>query len=271
MEDISDRFHLRKYINFNTKVTKAEWNHEKQKWQITSRRTDGRRNIISTQGVTDGEIGPDIVQECDIFINASGFFNNWRWPALPGRETYHGTLVHSATYNPAIELRGKRVAVIGNGSSGIQCAAAAQKVASSLVVYIRHPTWVTANMGSRFIPQGKTNFNFDEGQKKRWIDHPDEYLAYRKEVEKELNFRFPLFVRNTPQQAMARDFTEKDMKRRLAGKPELQGLLLPDFSVGCRRPTPGSGYLEALCAENCEVVYGEYGCPRPAPDDILTH
>lgn len=208
-------------------------------------------------GVTEGEIGEDLVEECDIFVNASGFFNNWRWPAIPGREEYQGVLAHSATWEPATDLRGKRVAVIGNGSSGIQCAAAVQKVASSLTVYIRNPTWVTANMGSRFIPQGKTNFNFDKDQKKRWIDDPQEYLQYRKEVEKELNIRFPMFIQGTPLQSMARDFTVKDMKRRLAGKPELQGRLLPDFAVGCRRPTPGAGYLEALCESNCDVVYGE--------------
>ena len=98
---------------------------------------------------------------------------------------------------------------------------------------------------------------FEPKQKEQWLKEPAEYLQYRKDVEKELNFRFPLFVRDTPQQKMARDFTVKDMKARLAAKPELQDLLLPTFAVGCRRPTPGTGYLEALCADNCDVVWGE--------------
>jgi hypothetical protein len=147
--------------------------------------------------------------------------------------------------------------VIGNGSSGIQVTAAVQKVASHVSVYIRNPTWVTANMGSRFIPKGQKNLFFDAEQKEKWAKNPEEYLQYRKEVEKELNIRFPLFVRGTPQQAMALDFTIKDMKSRLTAKPELADILLPTFAVGCRRPTPGSGYLEALCASNCEVVWGE--------------
>lgn len=257
LENVADQFELRKYISLSQKVTKAVWLEDTQKWQITSRRTDGRRNIISTPGVTDGELGGDIVEEADIFINASGFFNNWRWPIIPGRADYKGILAHSATYDPSLELQGKKVAVIGNGSSGIQCTAAIQKVASKLSVYIRHPTWVTANMGSRFIPAGKTNFEFTEEQKQHWIKHPTEYLQYRKEVEKELNIRFPLFIRDTPQQAMARDFTIKDMKRRLGARLDFHDKLLPNYSVGCRRPTPGAGYLEALCAENCEVVFGE--------------
>lgn len=256
LEDVAEKFHLNKYITTRQKVIKAVWNGAKQKWEVTSRRTDGRRNVISTKGVTEGETGRVIVEECDVFINASGFFNNWRWPNTPGREKYEGILVHSADYPASLNLRGKRVAVIGNGSSGIQVTAAVQKVAAEMGAYIRNPTWITANMGSRFIPQGQTNLFFDAKQKNKWAEDPKAYLQYRKAVEKELNIRFPLFIRDTPQQAMARELTTKDMKRKLASKPELQGKLLPSFSVGCRRATPGSGYLEALCADNTEVVWG---------------
>lgn len=45
------------------------------------------------------------------------------------------------------------------------------------------------------------------------------------------------------------------MRTRLAKKPELADLIVPtNFAVGCRRPTPGAGYLEALCEENVSVV-----------------
>lgn len=257
LEDIAETFHLNRYITTRRKVTGARWAESKQKWEVISKRTDGRRNVVSARGISSGEIGEEIVEECDIFINASGFFNNWRWPAVPGREKYRGILAHSADYQPTLDLRGKRVAVIGNGSSGIQVTAAAQKLAAHVSAFVRNPTYVTANMGSHFIPPGQSNLYFDADQKKRWIEHPVEYLLYRKEVEKELNIRFPLFIRGTPQQALAKDFTTKSMKEKLAAKRELQDKLIPDFALGCRRPTPGSGYLEALCAENCEVVYGE--------------
>ena len=45
------------------------------------------------------------------------------------------------------------------------------------------------------------------------------------------------------------------MRRKLAPKPEIGDVLIPkDFAVGCRRPTPGNGYLEALCEANVEVI-----------------
>lgn len=256
LEDVAEVFHLKRYISLRRKVTKAVWNESSQKWIVTTRRTDGRRNVVSAIDVTSGEIGDDIVEECDVFINAAGFFNNWRWPDTPGRENYKGTLVHSADYPTSLNLKGKRVAVIGNGSSGIQATAAVQKLAGKVFAYIRSPTWITSHMGSRFIPQGQTNLYFDDEQKKKWIENPSEYLRYRKDVETELNIRFPMFIKGTPQQALARDFTEKSMRQKLSLKPELQDILLPTYSVGCRRPTPGSGYLEALCSDNCEVVWG---------------
>lgn len=62
-----------------------------------------------------------------MFINASGYLNSWRWPSVSGRENYQGILTHGANYDPDIDLWGKRVAVIGNGSSGIQVTVAVQK------------------------------------------------------------------------------------------------------------------------------------------------
>ena len=257
MEDVAARFDLNKYIHTSQKVIGSYWDEDKQKWRIVSRRTDGRRTVVSSGNITDGEVGEDIIEEADVFINASGLMNHWRWPDLPGRDKYRGVLAHSAHYDPSIDLKDKRVAVIGNGSSGIQVTAAAQKVASKLSVFIRSPTWITANLGSRFIGQGVPNLEYDELQQQRWIDHPDEYLKMRKEIEQELNFRFPLFVKETQFQKGAKEFTNKDMRTKLEKKPELQDKIIPKFSVGCRRPTPGSGYLNALCADNTDVVWGE--------------
>jgi cation diffusion facilitator CzcD-associated flavoprotein CzcO len=256
MEDVADKYNLRQYITTGRKVVGARWLEDKQKWQVLSKNTDGRRNVVSSYGITDGEVGDDIVEECDVFINASGFFNHWRWPKTPGRHNFKGVMVHSANYDPELDLRGKRVAVIGNGSSGIQVTAAVQKVAKSLSVYMRHPTWVTANLGSKFIPDG-INLKFDEEQKAYWAKNADEYLEYRKAVENELNDGFPFFIQGTKAQQDAWDFTVQDMLQKLSPKPELGEKLVPSYPVGCRRPTPGTGYLEALCSDNCEIVWGE--------------
>lgn len=99
---------------------------------------------------------------------------------------------------------------------------------------------------------------FSEEQKKRWTEHPEEYLQYRKDVENDVNVRFLMYMNHTPEQEAARKFCIKNLAEKLqgGGKPELVDLLTPDFAVGCRRPTPGIGYLEALLSEKCEVIWG---------------
>lgn len=53
---------------------------------------------------------------------------------------------------------------------------------------------------------------------------------------------------------MARAYAEKDMRTKLAKKPEIADAIIPkDFNVGCRRPTPAPGYLDALVADNVTV------------------
>lgn len=253
---MAEKYHLKQYITTGRKVVGAEWQDDKQKWLVRSKQTDGRRTVVSTAGVTDGEVGEDIVEECDIFINASGYFNQWRWPTTPGRQDFRGTMLHSADYDVNVDLTGKNVALIGNGSSGIQITAAVQPIAKNLTVFMRNPTWITASLGSKHAPEeGKTHFT--EEQKAYWAKHPEEYLAYRKAIEKELNDGFPVMMRGTKMQEDAFAYTAEGMKKKLQSKPELWKLLLPAFPVGCRRPTPGTGYLEALCADNCHVVWGE--------------
>lgn len=59
------------------------------------------------------------------------------------------------------------------------------------------------------------------------------------------------------------------MRRKLSPKPEIADAIIPkDFAVGCRRPTPGNGYLEALCKENVEVVLD--GIEEITPEGIRT-
>jgi cation diffusion facilitator CzcD-associated flavoprotein CzcO len=92
-------------------------------------------------------------------------------------------------------------------------------------------------------------------QKEYLLNHPDEYLAYRKMIEGEINQRFHLIVQGTPEAAEARNYSIGEMTRKLASKPNLTASIIPkDFSVGCRRPTPGTeGYLEAISGDKVTI------------------
>jgi len=59
---------------------------------------------------------------------------------------------------------------------------------------------------------------------------------------------------DSPEQEEARVYSINEMKTKLGNDERLTSALIPNFGVGCRRPTPGNGYLEALSAKNVRVV-----------------
>lgn len=119
-----------------------------------------------------------------------------------------------------------------NGSTRVRILPAILKKAKKIFVYIRSRTWVTAAFAQKFAGPNGSNLLFSEEQKKRWEEHPEEYLAYRKEIELELNLRFRLYVEQAKEQKDARAFSVNQMKEKLAPKPDIIDNLLPEFAVG---------------------------------------
>jgi cation diffusion facilitator CzcD-associated flavoprotein CzcO len=223
-------------IKVSHKVVGAKWIDERQVWEVKVTRTDGRDLVISSPGVTDGETNDTWIEECDIFVNSGGFFNNWKWPQVPGRESFKGRSLHTAYWpeDADKDIDGKTVAIIGNGSSGIQVLPAILDRVKKVYVHIRSPTWITARIGEKFAGNRNANLMFSEEQKKRWTEHPEEYLKYRKDVENDVNVRFLMYMNHTPEQEAARKFCVQNLKDKLegGGKPELLELMTPDFAVG---------------------------------------
>ncbi|CAK7229173.1 hypothetical protein SCUCBS95973_007130 [Sporothrix curviconia] len=246
-ERVATEHGLLPYIRFGQKVVGATWDEEAAVWRFR------------IEDVATGEVADDYGH---FFINASGYLNNWKWPTIPGLHSFAGPVLHSGAWDSSVDLAGKRVAVIGYGSSGIQLVTAIQPVVQSLTTFIRGPTWITAGFGSKYAAPGGLNFTFTDEQKAAFAADPAAYLAYRKGVEHELSSRFKMLHKDTPEQEAAVAFSRADMLRRLntstdkAKAKHLAETLIPTFPVGCRRPSPGNGYLEALSAPNVDVITG---------------
>ena len=77
------------------------------------------------------------------------------------------------------------------------------------------------------------------------------------DIELDLQSNFAVTVKGTPEQLAGPEYFAENMKRRLARKPELLDQMLPSFPPGCRRLTPGPGYLEALTDDKVDVINTE--------------
>jgi 4-hydroxyacetophenone monooxygenase len=123
---LADKHRLREHTRFNTEVEALWWDEDRKHWQIHSVHADGTRDVSHAR----------------IVVTAAGYLNRPRWPELPGRESFEGNSIHSALWDPEMDLTGKRVAVIGAGCTAVQIIDASVEQVAHLTVFQRQPHWV---------------------------------------------------------------------------------------------------------------------------------
>ncbi|KAB5576482.1 hypothetical protein GE09DRAFT_1053840 [Coniochaeta sp. 2T2.1] len=226
------KYDLDRDVQFDTPVKSAIWDDRAKKWKLKAE--------------CDGKI---IQDEADILVNGSGILNKWRWPDIEGLHSFKGELLHSARWDESCNWDGKKVGIIGNGSSAIQIVPKMQERAKKLVNYTRSPTWISSNYASQYTKDGK-NFTYTEEQKRELREKPKELLKIRRSIEHGFNQFFYALLNDSPQQVAVHKTLSKMMLDRLNGRQSLIEKLVPEWKVGCRRLTPGDGFLEALQEPN---------------------
>ncbi|KAF2196341.1 FAD/NAD(P)-binding domain-containing protein [Delitschia confertaspora ATCC 74209] len=230
---------ISKYVKLRHRVERAEWDDDAGLWRLQIR--DLENNTV-------------IEDSAEFFINAGGVLNNWKWPDISGLHDFKGKLMHSANYEEGYDLSGKRVAVIGAGSSGVQIVASIQQKVEKLYHWIRSPIWITTGFAQRWAAKKGANFKYSDQQIQYLKDNPKKYLEYRKQIENELNQRFKFIIKGSEEARIAREYAFNEMKTKLGNDPRLIDRIIPkNFNPGCRRPTPAPGYLEALTASNATI------------------
>jgi cation diffusion facilitator CzcD-associated flavoprotein CzcO len=124
LNHVADRFDLRSHICFGAKVTSAVYDEPAGKWTVSLGDGTGLRTRF--------------------LVAATGILSVPFYPEVPGREDFRGESHHTGRW-PArpVDFAGKRVAVIGTGSSGVQVIPAIAAEVGSLTVYQRTANWCT--------------------------------------------------------------------------------------------------------------------------------
>lgn len=151
-----------------------------------------------------------------------------------------------------MDLKDKRIALIGNGASGLQVLPSIQPIAKHVDHYARNRTWVADSFGSSGVRRLEPIY-FSQEQKESFKD-PETYLKFRKRLEAGYFQRFGAIFKGSPENHALREKWVDLMLKRISDKPELADKIIPDFPPNCRRPTPGPGYLEALTKENVSYI-----------------
>lgn len=230
---MAKKHNVYRYAKFQHRVDDASW--------------DGASWNLTITHVGSGAVTHD---KADFVLTAIGRFNAWKLPDYPGMSEYKGILRHASHWDPGFDPTGKRVAVIGNGASGIQLVANLQRSVARLDHYARSKTWIAASWAG---DERTLEAQLYSEEKKASFQDPEAYLAFRKTMEDKYWRRFATFLKGEANDNVRKRF-EETMKARLSKKPEILEQILPDFSPNCRRLTPGPGYLEALQEDNVAFI-----------------
>ncbi|KAK5106036.1 hypothetical protein LTS08_000152 [Lithohypha guttulata] len=242
---------LEPFVVLNTAVVGATWDQLSGKWEVELQRKDGTT----------------FTDTCNVLINGSGVLTKWKWPAIQGLHEFKGVLAHSANWPQDLDWKDKRVAVIGTGSSSIQMVPRLAETATSVTVFMRNCTYIAPQFGSNISnkeadadakdPAAAGKHQYTEKEKQKFRDDPEYHLEYVTKVEKAIVGGWDMFYRGSELNRAAKDFMQKSMNERLGNREDLKRHFIPNWSPGCRRLTPGEGYLEALIRPNVNCVFEE--------------
>jgi len=251
-------------MKLNSKVIECQWDEAEAIWNIT---------------IEDQETKEQRHDWAHILINGAGILNSWKWPDIEGLHDFKGPLMHSAKWDHSVEFDNKVAGVIGTGSTSVQIVPQLQKICKNVQVYMRSPTWISPPFGAgalandmqkgQDVDPGQRQYTFSDAEKKRFAEDPEYHLEFRKRIEAEINGLFGMYQQNSDLSKQFREVITKEMHRRMGpGHEKLKSFIIPTWSPGCRRISPGDGYLEALVQPNVEPVYG--GIKKVTEKGIIT-
>lgn len=220
-ERCAQRHQLESHLVLGTEITSARWD------------TDGW--VLTTSGGDE--------QRFDFVVSAVGLFTQPLLPDLVEEEPFTGTVLHTARWDHSIPLAGKKIAVLGTGSTAAQLVPELAKVADTVYSVQRSPTWI--------LPKPDRPYT----DRERWVFA---HVPLAKKI-----YRTRLWLRSESNISVIEHGSDKtqefrsialNMLRSTVTDDELRERLTPDHPLGCKRLVFSSDFIPTLTRPNVEVV-----------------
>lgn len=223
-EQTTCKYKIDELIRFNREVTRCAF-------------IDGRWHLETASGMRD---------EADVVIAATGVLHHPRTPNMPGLKDFRGDLLHSARWDHSVPLDGKRIGIIGNGSTGVQLVSALASRAGKLKHFQRTAQWIMPVENPFFTEEQKQAFRDDPALLKR-MQNDETYLA---NVER---FTTAVADASSPEIAMIEAIVLDNLERSVPD-PVLREKLRPNYRAACKRLIFSPDYYQAIQHPNAELV-----------------
>jgi cation diffusion facilitator CzcD-associated flavoprotein CzcO len=218
----ADKYGIRPHIRFHNEVLRAELDEAAALWRIETR---------------GGEV------TARHLVLGVGALSRPLIPKLKGAEKFEGAMFHSAAWDHAYDLAGKRVAVVGTGASAIQLVPEIVSHVARVDVYQRTPPWVLPHPDRSISRFERTLFRLA----------PLTQRAYRYSIYWQNEARALGFTVDPRLMAAARLLGEWNIRRQIR-EPRLRARVRPTYTPGCKRILMSNTYYRALARPNAELV-----------------
>jgi 4-hydroxyacetophenone monooxygenase len=243
------RFGLDKKTILNTDVNAARYDDKTRTWSVELRDANGKEETLRVNAV----------------ISAVGQLNLPYKPKIAGLDTFGGTIAHTARWPKDLDYTGKRVALIGAGSSGLQVGPTVAPVVKRLTVFQRSPQW----FGSR------VNYHGEVSENQRWAfrNIPFYWEWYRARLIWSFGDGLwpALYADTKPEPGVNVSRANDDLRvmwtayirDKLKNRPDLIEKLTPSYPPLTKRPPVDNGWFEMLQRDNVDLVMSEIDHVEP--------
>lgn len=225
LEDIARRYDVVRDIRFGTEVTSLRWDDGVSRWRIET---------------SSGEI-----DEADFVIAATGVLHHPRLPEIDGLSDFDGPMFHSARWDHTVDLAGKRVAVVGTGSSAVQITGAIVDTVGELFLFQRTAQWIMPMENPEISPEDKERFRGD----------PAEMARLRSELAASFaeNFANVVIDAGSPRLAMIEALCRANLESSVSD-PQLREKLRPTYRAACKRLIVSPDFYRAIQRRNAHLI-----------------
>ena len=257
LEHVADRFDLRRDIQFETWVQDARYDEAAQRWTV--------------------ETSTGVRASAQFLICAVGALSTANMPDIPGIHDFAGECYHTGRWpHEPVSFEGKRVAVIGTGSSGIQAIPEIAREAAHVTVLQRTPQYAFPAGNRPITPEEMAKareswdtikatmiahgggFPSDAQTRSALEDTPEQREALYEKLWQRGGFGFflqsynDIAISEAANKTMA-DFVKAKI-RAIVRDPAIAEKLMPDHFVMTKRPILDNGYFETFNRDNVTLV-----------------
>ncbi|GLW63678.1 monooxygenase [Actinomadura rubrobrunea] len=244
--DFADSSGVRSSIRFRTEVTEAAFDEEAGVWDVRLRTADGAAETV----------------RANVVISAVGQLNRPALPAIEGRDSFAGPAFHSARWDDSVDLRGKRVAVVGTGASALQIVPSIVDAVGSMAVFQRSAPWLApAPTLTEPFPEGMSWLLDAVPGYAKWY----RFWLFNQYAEGLLRYarRDPDWRPDASGAPRAASAANEELRARLTGylcaqipdDPQLRAKVIPDYPPASKRMLRDNGaWIAALRRPHVELV-----------------